>query len=741
MMKKLLSILKFALPVALWIYLSRPFFNGQNVILSENFYIYSVLKYYFDNITSGVFPLWNPFITWGAPTHIYFSYIGVFNPVWFFMPVLNFLGLHIYQSFLIAAAFYFLAGQFGFYLLARTVLKDKLAAYTAFLLYLFSSLSLSVFMQYHPPLVYIPSLWFFYFLISFWQSPREKFFIGLVVCSMLIASTYVPFYFLAVFLLFLICGAAVYPRQIAPVWLRTCGFLRGHRWLAVAGFLAVAVSLAPGIRAYQSTVTNEIVNPARGEEADVYEKGASLQDYQKTAFGALSERMTWSDCFAYLDGILYGDDGFIYISLMAYILLAFGAFLDLRREMLVCLFMAFVLLLVMLTNVTPVHRFLFEHVFFFKLIRNMHFFQAYFLAVLILPIAGMYGQLVNGRARVLGGKGKAILITLGVHLLFAVLLLRLGNVILSTYIVLILSTIFFLMLFVFDRPFSLLFKTGMIFVLVMIQPTEVIIRHHAKGRESGAFIRSVIRTPRVRATFAFQRPLSLPGEESDWDNNSYFSWYRMAMRDSPGFFMKKQTGFPLKWSYFIAREIPRRAFHQYVRFKFYFYDQIKILEEGDLPIEEIAATFRPARNPAFVHAESNSEVVRADLEDFTRIQAQDNPLAQPVAGASSDFWIKYFNVNSLKFEVNIPRERFLVYTDSYHRNWHCFLDGMPVPVYRTNLAFKGILLPAGRHEVYFRYQSPLVWSLGLILTGLLMASSAYTVFLFIRRNKDNGLRT
>jgi len=739
MIKKLLVILQFVLPIALWIVLSRPFFSEHNIITSENFYIYSILKFYFDNLRTGVFPLWNPFITWGAPTYIYFSYIGVFNPVWILMPTLNFMGLRIYESFLATATLYFLIGQLGFYMLARVVLKDRLAAFAAFLLYLFSSLSLSLFIQYHPPLVYIPSLWFFYFLLSFWRSPRKKNFVGMIVCLMLIASTYVPFYFLTVFLLFLVCAGTVYSRQIGPVCRMTGLFLKRHKWLAVAGFLACGLALGPGLRAYQGTLTHEVVNPARGEKADVYEKGAALKEYHQTAFGALSERMALSDCFAYLDDIQYGDDGFIYLSFFAYILLAFGAFLNVRRETVVCFSMAFVLLLLMLTNVTPLHRFFWEHIFFFKLIRNMHFFQAYFLAALILPIGGWCGQLLAGRANALGGKKKAVTITVLLHLAGAVLLMRLGNIILSTYVVLVLGAVFFLLLFILERPLSAFWKGAMIFLLIVIQPVEVFLSHHAKGHGYGDFIRTVIDTPPVKPAFAFKRPLSLPGEESDQENNSYFSWYRMAMRDSPGFFMKNQTGFPLKWSYFIAREIPRRAFHQYVRFKLYLYDRVALLDEDNLPLKEITESFRPARNIAFVHAGPDAAAVREGLKDLTRAPIKADRLAQAVTAETPGFRVKHFDVNALRLEADVPEEKFLVYTDSYHRQWQCFVDGMRIPIYRTNLAFKGIRLPAGRHEVYFRYQSVLDWALALTLSGLLLIGMVYLIFLYVRDNADEGL--
>jgi uncharacterized membrane protein YfhO len=53
------------------------------------------------------------------------------------------------------------------------------------------------------------------------------------------------------------------------------------------------------------------------------------------------------------------------------------------------------------------------------------------------------------------------------------------------------------------------------------------------------------------------------------------------------------------------------------------------------------------------------------------------------------------------------------------------VDGKPAPVLRANLAFRGVPIPAGSHEVVFRYSNPSLvqaWMLGgicLLLTALL----------------------
>lgn len=69
---------------------------------------------------------------------------------------------------------------------------------------------------------------------------------------------------------------------------------------------------------------------------------------------------------------------------------------------------------------------------------------------------------------------------------------------------------------------------------------------------------------------------------------------------------------------------------------------------------------------------------------------------------------------------------FLVLTDTLLDGWTATLDGEPVPILHADFAFRAVRLPAGAHEVVFRYAAPglragAVASLvGLVLAGALL---------------------
>lgn len=82
-------------------------------------------------------------------------------------------------------------------------------------------------------------------------------------------------------------------------------------------------------------------------------------------------------------------------------------------------------------------------------------------------------------------------------------------------------------------------------------------------------------------------------------------------------------------------------------------------------------------------------------------------------------------INSVEPEMititaEMEDDGFLVLTDQDYPGWEASVDGVKVDIYRANYLFRCIALPAGRHEVVFRYR-PMSFRLGamLSLAGLL----------------------
>ena len=93
----------------------------------------------------------------------------------------------------------------------------------------------------------------------------------------------------------------------------------------------------------------------------------------------------------------------------------------------------------------------------------------------------------------------------------------------------------------------------------------------------------------------------------------------------------------------------------------------------------------------------------------------------PAAGQGSASLVHH-EPDRVVLEVEADRAGLLAVSEIHHERWKAFLDGEEAAVWRVNTAFRGVEIPAGRHELTFEYRSPpfsiSVWISLLTIVGL-----------------------
>jgi hypothetical protein len=85
-------------------------------------------------------------------------------------------------------------------------------------------------------------------------------------------------------------------------------------------------------------------------------------------------------------------------------------------------------------------------------------------------------------------------------------------------------------------------------------------------------------------------------------------------------------------------------------------------------------------------------------------------------------------IDSVRMEVRAPRPMFLRLADSAYPGWRAFVDGEPCELLVADHAFRMVQVPAGKHQVEFRYE-PASFRLGvfvsLLALGCMVFAAAY----------------
>jgi hypothetical protein len=78
----------------------------------------------------------------------------------------------------------------------------------------------------------------------------------------------------------------------------------------------------------------------------------------------------------------------------------------------------------------------------------------------------------------------------------------------------------------------------------------------------------------------------------------------------------------------------------------------------------------------------------------------------------------------IRLRVDAPQDCWLFLSDTWYPGWRAEIDGTGTPVLRANLFGRAVRIPAGSHEVVFRF-SPASLHLGVglaVVSGLLLAA-------------------
>jgi hypothetical protein len=195
----------------------------------------------------------------------------------------------------------------------------------------------------------------------------------------------------------------------------------------------------------------------------------------------------------------------------------------------------------------------------------------------------------------------------------------------------------------------------------------------------------------------------------------WYTWYLQAVEGRAGSLLI--TGFTrldspllrvLNLKYLIAADDRAYAADPTLRF---------VMRDGAVSLWEVINP-QPRAYMVYDMLASSSEQQTIDLLRrepalvATRVilpQAEVPPaLTVPPKVVAQNVMVVQYAAESAAWRIQTEADGYLVMSDAYYPGWYADIDGLATPIYRANLAFRAIYVPAGEHTVTFRFQPRLV---------------------------------
>ena len=696
------------LSFALWFVCFRDFFFGRLPLFADAISYFEHIGYYTDNLKNGIYPLWNPFWYEGAPYQFFLRRIGDVNPFLFVIIFLKWLGVsHVYAYLVFLAIYYFLSAL-ALYLIARLVFQDCFLASIAYILFLFSSWGSQLFYNYII-LIFLPIIWFFYFLLSFANRRIKSSLLGMCFCLGLIMTTYIPFYFLIVLLTFFCFYFLLYYKEFLSFLKDSCIFFQKNKGFVVLCVLFLFLASIPAMTFYKESKSGEFVMPHRSAGSN--SSSAVAVGLENTVSGDIINHGFFDRIFAEHANVDLGD---FFIPHLFFIIL-FCSFFSPINKLIWFLFLNILLLFaISITTLTGLYTFLFKHVIFFKYIRNIYYlFWIAILPMAILLTVACLRSFLNSIQK----ERSKLLNVLNLCFSFGCFALFLYSQGVREWITwLSYSIALFCFIYSIWRPSFI--KSILCVVLLLI----------------GVFIQSLefygALVNKLHKNYGFsQYYVSKTGSPFRYKNSE--SFILESQVDKRNVFVKRLQAdlyYASYWYSGLYNFVSPNALANYTNYKFKFYDNVSSYQDNELFYKILDEAMLNNQNEAFVF---QGESV---AEDWKTSQLA-GPYAQNVDGPSSQLRVVEFNANVLELKIHLSKPKFLVVNDNYHKGWNLTINGKKSKLLRANVAFKGFWVPAGDSRVVLKFLTDWHYISYGALIILFYGTLMFLLFLWFKENK------
>ena len=82
---------------------------------------------------------------------------------------------------------------------------------------------------------------------------------------------------------------------------------------------------------------------------------------------------------------------------------------------------------------------------------------------------------------------------------------------------------------------------------------------------------------------------------------------------------------------------------------------------------------------------------------------------KPIADSAASIVLTAYQPNKLVYTTEASSEQFAVFSEvHYEKGWNAYVDGALVPHVRANFLLRAMKVPAGKHEVVFKFEPTVI---------------------------------
>ena len=145
----------------------------------------------------------------------------------------------------------------------------------------------------------------------------------------------------------------------------------------------------------------------------------------------------------------------------------------------------------------------------------------------------------------------------------------------------------------------------------------------------------------------------------------------------------------------------------------WFVENIKTVDNADEEMLALGDSNIDLRNTAVVHKEFKNIKAPKNIDSMATIR------------------LTKYGLNHLEYSCENDYASPVIFSEIYYpEGWNCYIDGKQVDVFRANYVLRGVMVPAGKHKIEWKFE-PKSMETGSLVSGIgsvLLLFSCLAVF-------------
>lgn len=702
---------------------------------------YANVYYFWDSLSNGYIPYWDPFTNAGESRFMFWQLGFLLRPtmfIWFF--IAKIFHLSLFSVYHLELFTLFVIFCLGCYLFFRKIFDSKISAYIAFIAITFSSLSVVYWWQVSFILTVYILPWILLCALYILEGRKRAliplaFLVGISVAG--IHSMYLIFYCFILIMMLVLTGAITRPNVI----------ILNYKYLILAVLIIILLTayLLPMLF-YKDTLVPfvKIINtPPEQMSENLVRSFGWLYEHSKQLnffnfFGLFLPQFS-SQFFTNALLWMPAQDTVMYVGLIPFILLLIGLIWGSHKYKLGFIFTTIILLFMLQGASSFMMQFAYYFFPKFSWLDYMGLFYGYFMFNLCFFVGlGMDRLIKDAREAdsqqfkkyfkiilamsifyfvTIGGLLAGVFIflrkNLGVFLrqkeTSGVWLMERMSATYSLAVEMFFYTQFFLLMaalvFYFLKNKDIIFRNKIIFIVFIIIVDLLFINYPVLNYTTNKRLTNV---PQY-ATETKYSDLRLK-EVNDFPQALYlyapalmkqFSAYDPAKNNWPAHLLESESFYAFRTS---STSAPVKNIILGIDAP-----KLRLLPQAIMaPRDEIIELLEKAT----IEDINKTAYIEETIPVSYSFLISNNYSTSSKETLTGDIEVLKFDANRLELKVISNQDSFLYYSDGYDKYWTATIDNKPTKIYKTNLAFKSIILPKGEHKVVFLY-NPFWFKMGL----------------------------